>query len=261
MLPTLTHYRSKHGAAERRGLNWSSSAKTHVGMVRKSNEDAVFSNDEIGTWVVADGMGGHEAGEIASQMIIHAMENLQYADRLSEYVEAVDQQLQEVNRRIQQHSELILEGRTLGSTVVVLIVRGNVGVCLWAGDSRLYQYRDGRLQPLSDDHSKVQELVAQGLLLPEEAANHPESNVITRAVGASRDLFLDHCVFDVNPGDAFLLCSDGLYNSVSNDEIASLMQQGDAAQCAQGLIDTALTNNANDNVSAVVVRINNQKHT
>ncbi len=223
-------------------------------MVRQINEDAVFSKNEFGIWAVADGMGGHEAGEVASQMIVHSLENLQCNNRLSYFVEYVDNELQEVNRRIQQHSDLILEGRTLGSTVVTLIIRGRIGVCLWAGDSRLYRYRPGNLQRMSRDHSRVEELIEQGFLLPEEARQHPHSNVITRAVGAYQDLYLDNSVFDVMPEDTFLLCSDGLYNSVSHEEMIAQLQYADIQECAQGLIDNALVNNANDNVSAIVVR-------
>ena len=259
MLSTLANNKSKQNNNAQQVLSWRSSAKTHVGMVRKINEDAIFSNNEIAIWAVADGMGGHEAGEVASQMIVHAMENLQSSDRLSYFIEYVDHELQKVNRRIQQHSDMILGGQTLGSTVVALIIRGRVGFCLWAGDSRLYQYRAGKLQRLSNDHSKVQELVEQGVLLPEEASHHPESNVITRAVGAFSDLYLDNCVFEVKPDDTFLLCSDGLYNSVSDEEMTGLLNHTDAEQCAQDLIDHALANNANDNVSAIVVRADSHK--
>ncbi|MGD8559239.1 MAG: protein phosphatase 2C domain-containing protein [Gammaproteobacteria bacterium] len=254
MLPTLANSKTRQSQNDAGHLSWQSSARTHVGMVRKINEDAIFSNKTSGIWAVADGMGGHEAGEIASQMIIHALDNLQSTNRLSEFVEHVDTELQAVNRRIQQHSNTILEGRTLGSTVVTLIVRGNIGACLWAGDSRLYQLRDGNLARVSKDHSKVEELIDQGELLREEADSHPESNVITRAVGACADLYLGNCIFDVEPGDTFLLCSDGLYNSVGNDDIKTLIQHADIDQCAQSLIDRSLENNANDNVSAIVVR-------
>lgn len=254
MIPTLANNKRKPSVKDPKALAWHSVAKTHVGMVREINEDAVFSKTDFGIWAVADGMGGHEAGEVASQMIVHALENLHTTDRLSLFVEHVDDELMEVNRRIQQHSDMILGGRTLGSTVVTLIIRGNIGACLWAGDSRLYQFRAGNLARISRDHSKVEELVEQGFLLPEEADNHPESNVITRAVGAYSGLCVDNCIFDVEPDDTFLLCSDGLYNSVSQEQIAEMLQINDIDQCTQQLIDSALDNNAKDNVSAIVVR-------
>ncbi|HEY5602220.1 MAG TPA: protein phosphatase 2C domain-containing protein [Gammaproteobacteria bacterium] len=254
MLPAPVNHKLKQTANGEQNLWWRSAAKTHVGMVRKINEDSVFGKNELGIWAVADGMGGYEAGEVASQMIVHSLGNLPSMSRLSQFVESVDNELREVNRRIQQHSMMIIEGRMLGSTVVALIIRGQVGVCLWAGDSRLYQYRGGKLQRLSKDHSRVEELIDEGILLPEEARKHPQSNVITRAVGACADLYLDNCVFDVKPEDTFLLCSDGLYNSVRDDEITAKLQHADPQLCAEGLIDSALANNANDNVSAVVVR-------
>ena len=235
-------------------MTWQSAAKTHVGSVRKVNEDAVFCNELAGIWAVADGMGGHEAGDVASQMVVHALQNIQNHTRLSQFVENVDNEIHEVNRRIQQHSEMILENRVLGSTIAVLIIRGMVGACLWAGDSRVYRIQAHHIERLTRDHSRVEELISSGLLLPEEARTHPEANVITRAVGAGKELYLDYCVFKISPGDNYLLCSDGLYNSLSDDEIIAQVNQPDVDQGAQGLIDAALTNVANDNISAIVVR-------
>jgi serine/threonine protein phosphatase PrpC len=262
MFPSVTNSkevkRNGNRANSKTPLLWNSAAKSHVGMVRKVNEDAVFTNEDIGLWVVADGMGGHEAGDVASQMIIHALENnfsLENSkQRLSEFVEYLDDEMQAVNRRIQQHSDMIMQGKTLGSTVVALAIRGQIGFCVWAGDSRLYKYHDGRLVKITTDHSKVEELVELGMLLPEEAENHPESNVITRAVGAYTELFLDHYVFHLDADDTYLLCSDGLYNSVDDDAMSEQLQCKDVERCAQGLIDLALANDANDNVSVIVVR-------
>jgi len=253
MLSTLENLRAKQTARANQ-LTWLSAAKTHVGSVRKVNEDAVFCNESAGIWAVADGMGGHEAGDVASQMVVHALQNIQNHARLSQFVENVDYEIHEVNRRIQQHSEMILENRVLGSTIAVLVIRGMVCACLWAGDSRVYRIQGQDIERLTRDHSRVEELISSGLILPEEARTHPESNVITRAVGAGTELFLDYCVFKISPGDNYLLCSDGLYNCLSNDEIIEQVNQPDVDQCTQGLIDAALTNVANDNISAIVVR-------
>jgi len=254
MLPTLENMRARQ-SARANASTWQSAALTHVGSVRKMNEDAIFVNEAAGLWAVADGMGGHEAGDVASQMVVHALQNIPNHTRLSQFVENVEQALLEVNRRIQQHSEMILENRILGSTIVLLIIRGGVGVGLWAGDSRLYRTRsDHQLERLTRDHSRVEELISSGMILPEQAKHHPEANIITRAVGAGGDLFIDHCVFQVLPGDNFLLCSDGLYNCLSEADIVDQLKQPDVQQSAQGLIDQALVNVANDNISAVVVR-------
>jgi len=253
MLSTLDNIRAKH-SARNKTRTWQSAARTHVGAVRRINEDSVYCNEADGLWAVADGMGGHEAGDVASQMVIHALSNIPGSLRLSQYVESVEQEIQEVNKRIQQHSEMILEGRMLGSTLVALIVRGMVGVCLWAGDSRAYRFRSGALKRLTRDHSRVEELINAGLILPEEARSHPEANVITRAVGAGNELFVDHCVFQVSPGDSYLLCSDGLYNSLSEPEMIDQLNKPDVEQSVQGLIDHSLLNDANDNVSAIIVR-------
>lgn len=253
MLSALENIRSWH-SSHTTDMVWQSAARTHMGSVRKMNEDAIFSNESDGLWAVADGMGGHEAGEVASQMIVHALGNIQNSQRLSQYVENVDLELMAVNKRIQQHSEMIMESRILGSAIVVLIIRGMVGVCLWAGDSRVYRIREGQLERLTRDHSRVEELINSGLISPEEARSHPESNIITRAVGAGEELFLDHCTFLISPGDNYLLCSDGLYNCLTDPEIIEQIQKQDVDQSVQGLIDRALAKVANDNVSAIVVR-------
>lgn len=254
MLPTIANRKDKSSNSNQTSLMWQSSALTHVGTVRTTNEDAIFEHATSGLWAVADGMGGHEAGEVASSMIVHALENVQVKRRLSHAVEYIDKELQAVNRRIQQHSEMILQNRTLGSTVVALVIRDHIGVCLWAGDSRLYKYREGSLEKMSRDHSRVEELISMGLLLPENAKDHPDANVITRAVGAYSELFLDNCVFQVDSDETYLLCSDGLYNSLNDEEIMEQLRYSDVALCASGLIDKALYRNASDNVSVVVVR-------
>jgi len=253
MISTLENLRAKQSARTNQ-LTWQSAAVTHVGSVRKVNEDAVYCNEDVGLWAVADGMGGHEAGDVASQMVVHALHNIQNHSRLSQFVDNVDHELHEVNRRIQQHSEMILENRVLGSTIAVLIIRGMVGTCLWAGDSRVYRIQGQNIERLTRDHSRVEELISSGLILPEEARSHPEANIITRAVGAGEQLFLDYCVFKISPGDNYLLCSDGLYNCLSNEEIIEQINQPEVDQCVHGLIDTALMNVANDNISAIVVR-------
>lgn len=241
-----------------RPITWSFCCKTDAGRVRKANEDSVFGLSEIGLWAVADGMGGHAAGDVASGMVVNALEQLESKEHswqyLSEMVDAVEDALIDVNARILEYADVMLEQRTLGSTVVSLLIRGKVGLCLWAGDSRLYRYRNHRLQQLSQDHSQVEELVQQGLLRPEEASEHPDANVITRAVGADAELYLDVNAFTVQVGDMFLLCSDGLYNAVELDAAADLFDQTDVESIAADLMERALENGATDNVSLIVVR-------
>jgi len=209
---------------------------------------------EKSIWAVADGMGGYEAGDVASKMVVKTLEAIENKPGLSEIVDSVEDSLIDVNMRILEYGDIMLDGRTLGSTVVVLVVRGRVGVCMWAGDSRLYRFRNGQLLQLSRDHSQVEELISQGFISPEEAESHPDSNVITRAVGAHQELYVDINVFSVQLGDLLLLCSDGLYNAVPKEDIIKAMQTYNEQEIVDSLIQTALANGAPDNVSVVIAK-------
>lgn len=238
----------------RRPINWKSVQDRHVGLVREINEDAILSLPDQKLWVVADGMGGYEAGNIASDMIVSSLKDLKLVDSLNEIVNRVEDSLIDVNNRILEYADIMLDGRTLGSTVVTLIIKGRVGICLWAGDSRLCRFRNHQLVQLSRDHSQVAEQVVQGFITAEEAGNHPDSNVITRAIGAESELYLDINAFSVQLGDIFLLCSDGLYNMVSNDEIAAILSSQPIDQSVKALVQKALDNGADDNVSVILVQ-------
>ena len=238
----------------RRPVQWVGSSATNVGTVRTVNEDAILERPEIGLWAVSDGMGGHDAGNVASRMIVETLGSLQKPDGLGEYVTSIEDAILQVNQRLLEYSEIVLDGRIVGSTFVGLMIYGQVGVCLWMGDSRLYRYRGQEFTQISRDHSHVSELLQAGAITEAEAANHPESNVITRAVGTSEELYLDLEIFKVQIGDIFLLCSDGLYNAVDKETIVRHLSVDDAATMASGLIDSALKNGASDNVSVVVIK-------
>ena len=235
-------------------MKWESAVQTHRGKVRRINEDAVLERPDLGLWVVADGMGGYETGDVASQMVVDTLGGLAEAESLSQFVDAVDDGLLDVNQRIQDHAAHQLDGRTMGSTIVSLILCGQAGACVWAGDSRLYRLREGRIEQLSRDHSHVQELVDAGELLPEEAESHHEANVITRAVGALPELYTDTTVFSVRDGDTYLLCSDGLYKEIGPAQMAEVLGSGSVVSAASSLLDSALERGARDNVSVAVVR-------
>jgi serine/threonine protein phosphatase PrpC len=238
----------------RRPLTWISEGATDVGTVRPLNEDSFITRPEIGLWTVADGMGGHDGGSVASQMIVDSLKNLTPRDNLDHFVNDIENIIIEVNERLLTYSKENLSGRTIGSTFVSLLIKGNIGVCLWAGDSRLYRYRHNKLTPLTEDHSHVAELIKQGMISPKEAETHPERNVITRAVGTSEKIEIDIDVFELNVGDQFLLCSDGLYNAVSELDMVSCLNENSLAMSTEKLIKTALNNNASDNVSVILVK-------
>ena len=238
-------------------FKWSSAGRSHVGMVRAINEDACLVMPEIGLWVVADGMGGHEAGDIASQMVIETLQETLPPRNWPDFLDSVRQGLRKVNQRLRQESAQRYQNRTIGSTVVVLLIHATQCACLWVGDSRIYRLRDGQLEQLTRDHSHVQELVDQGLISPEEAHRHPLANVITRAVGSAEELLIDEVLHPLQPGDTFLLCSDGLNKTVSDEEISRLLihSHHDSQEAVKAFIHLALMRDASDNVTTVVVNI------
>jgi len=238
----------------RRPLTWISAGLTDVGTVRPLNEDSFLCQPDIGLWTVADGMGGHDGGSVASKKIVDNLSQLSSKTSLDDYVNDIENAVKDANNHLLEYSRVQLNGRIIGSTFVTMLIKGNVGVCLWAGDSRLYRFRHDKLTPLSRDHSHVAELVSEGLISEEEAKTHPEANVITRAVGTSERLDIDVDVFDVRVGDQFLLCSDGLYNSVEDIEIIQCLRETSLENSVNKLIQTALANKASDNVSVVLVK-------
>ncbi|HET6473149.1 MAG TPA: protein phosphatase 2C domain-containing protein [Pseudomonadales bacterium] len=231
---------------------WTAASETHPGNRRKNNEDAVLVT-QIGLWAVADGMGGHSAGDLASNAITEALAGAEPRRTLAEMVDQVDDLLCDVNHRLRDHGSTHLRGRTIGSTVVTLLAGDDVGVALWAGDSRLYRLRHGVLTQITRDHNPIGDLLDDGLIT-EHTALARETNVVTRAVGGHGQLFLDVAVFDICLGDTFLLCTDGLYRELNHDQIRDLLDDASVNESATRLVAECLANGARDNVSVVVSR-------
>jgi len=232
---------------------WRSSTLSHVGNVRQLNEDSCLDRSSIGLWVVADGMGGHAAGDLASQMIVNALSCVPAPTSLSRFVEDVEASLISVNSKLLKLARE--KNQTTGSTVVAMLAHGRHCVLIWAGDSRAYRLRDGELAQMSTDHSQVELYIEQGLMTREEARGHPASNMVTRAVGASEEILLDMEVVELAPGDRYLLCSDGLDKHLSDIEIAGVLAAGDVDTAAAALIERTLERGANDNVTVSVIDI------
>jgi len=232
---------------------WRSWALTDVGTVRTSNEDSFLARPEIGLWMVADGAGGHEHGEVASRMLAGALaaaSGVAGSDLIAEIRASVARTHQELRARADTETDRCGHAITIASTIVVFLASGAHYACLWAGDSRIYRLRDGELTQLTRDHSLVQALVDQGAISPAEAERHPHANVITRAIGADGpDPELDKVTDRAEPGDRFLLCSDGLNKALDERLIARLAATDDPAR---HLIDAALEYGVRDNVTAVV---------
>jgi serine/threonine protein phosphatase PrpC len=226
--------------------------QTHVGCVRTLNEDAFLNRPEKGIWAVADGMGGHEGGELASARVVEALESVgdcanAYALRDSATLALRQANDDLVARGLEQF------GAAIGSTVAALLVYRGHYACIWAGDSRIYLYRAGQLRLLTRDHSYVQQMVDAGVIRADQARAHPKSNVITRAVGARSSLELEAAYGEIRDGDRFLLCSDGLNSVLHEREIAEELNRAPAERAADRLIARALARGASDNVTVVIV--------
>ena len=232
-----------------------STALSHVGSVRRHNEDACLERPDIGLWVVADGMGGHQAGDLASRTIVDSLAAFPAPSDAGSFIAEVRARLKESNQLLLDEAQRRGGNAVIGSTVVALLAHGAFFAVLWAGDSRLYRLRGGVLQQLTRDHSQVQEMVDAGLLAPEAAERHPYANVITRAVGTSPNLELDKLTDRIAAGDIYLLCTDGLSKMVSDEEIAAILRNTPPDDVAEALIDAALAHGGKDNVTAITVRI------
>jgi protein phosphatase len=235
-------------------FHWQSASCSHVGRVRRINEDALLDQPERGLWAVADGMGGHTLGDVASRMVVDALARLPDAGAAG-----IRDCLADVNRRLMKEAAM-RDVQVIGSTAVVLAASGSRCNCIWAGDSRIYRYRDGVLQQLTRDHSHVEELVARGLLSPAEASRHPGHNLITRAIGVADLLEVEECDTEVQAGDMFVLCSDGLSNEVDAQQMAALLARQDCGLAAQRLVEEALEHGGRDNVTVVVAMAIDPRH-
>ena len=235
---------------------WRSAAGTDPGKVRTRNEDATLDCPHLGLWAVADGMGGHRAGDIASQMIVNSLSELNQPQTFDQRLLAVRKCLHWLNRRFSQ--ELTVSDQhtdnIMGSTVVALLLEGNRAACVWAGDSRCYLWRRQQLYTLSRDHSLQQQLMDEQHMTQEQALAQPGSRALTRAIGACEPLRLGVLELEVQPNDVFLLCSDGLYQELSHREMGNALSLISPQAALARLLDGALSGAARDNVSAVVIR-------
>jgi type VI secretion system protein ImpM len=220
-----------------------SAGQTDVGRVRSVNQDAFLERSDAGLWVVADGLGGHADGDVASRMVCDALMDFTPSASLDDVVEEVRQRLHDVNDHLLRTSARSLRGAKIGSTVVVLLIRQNQCAAMWAGDSRIYRLRDGKLAQITIDHSAA--ISVQGVRV--------ESNVVTRAIGVSPALMIDEIREEVHPGDRFLLCSDGLTRKIPDTQIEAWMQHDDIEVAVEGLIEATLSAGAPDNVTVLIV--------
>lgn len=240
----------KTGLTEEASLPVESHAFTHQGFYRQRNEDAYLSQPDRQLWAVCDGMGGHAAGDYAAQWIVSQLSSLALPQHLGGAVHELKNCLLECNHHLQSYSRSRHLGQ-IGATVVLFLIRGDKVVVLWAGDSRAYRLRSGRLRQMTEDHSYAQEMArSTGQQIMPGA---PGAEAITRAVGASEHLYLDCLVLEARPGDNWLLCSDGVSGAVSSELIEEILPT--VEDPAEVLVDEALQNGSRDNCTAVCIRI------
>ena len=236
-------------------MRFDCASRTDVGLKRKINEDSILVETGRGLWAVADGMGGHEAGEVASTMVTDALRCVPNAAGVDELAGKIVDTLDAVNRDLIALARSAAHGQTIGTTVVGLAIADGSFCCIWLGDSRAYRLRDGQLSRLTRDHSLVQDLVDAGMLTSEEAETHANANLITRAVGVAEEIRPDTVSGDVAPGDRFLLASDGLTRVVPDDQLAAQLRAARPDKAADTLLEMALAGGAPDNVSLIVIGI------
>lgn len=235
-------------------MRFRSQGVTHVGAVRRRNEDAFLDRPERGLWAVADGMGGHEAGDYASARIVAALDAMPAFPGLEDSLARALAALVEVDAELRHAARAFGPDAKIGSTVVALLAHEEDFAVIWAGDSRLYHLpKGGRMRQVTTDHSPVQEMVDAGTLRPEDAAHHPLSHVITRAIGAGAGEFGQRRS-RVAPGDRLLLCSDGLTNMLPDIGIADVLTaEPEPQRAAEALVELVLQRGARDNVTVVVI--------
>lgn len=225
---------------------------THVGLRRDLNEDTYYGDSELGLWLVADGMGGHEYGEVASALARDTIvREIRAGTSLVQAIRIADEEIIRTSRRRN-------DALPMGTTIVAARVNGTRFEVAWVGDSRVYLWRDGQLAQLSQDHSYVQELIATGAITHEQARSHPHRNVVTQALGVTdpRNLNVENMTGQLRPGMQLLLCSDGLTEEVDDAEIASVIGQHDcsAQECVDTLVAAALDGGGSDNITVVLIR-------
>jgi serine/threonine protein phosphatase PrpC len=233
-------------AAERR-YSWRSAGATHTGLERTSNQDSWLELPQAGLWVIADGMGGYQAGDEASRSICEALTNFAPGITFEHSVDELRERMNGVNEQLYGASIRAVDPVQSGSTVVMLLATGDTCAALWAGDSRVYRLRHNELLQMTIDHSWAAQLALRGI--KHQLTDH----TILRAVGGESTLVLDVKRDQVQRGDRYLICSDGLYRELTSEQMSALLATGEVQHCVQALLEATLAAGAHDNVSLIVV--------
>ncbi|KAB2954469.1 Stp1/IreP family PP2C-type Ser/Thr phosphatase [Heliorestis acidaminivorans] len=237
-------------------------ARTDIGKVRKTNEDSFLTDSNDRIFIVADGMGGHEAGEVASALAVKAIaEYFEKQDEASRGIKALEKACREANSRIYLEAQNNSKWAGMGTTVTALLITDSTLWITHVGDSRAYKYSGGRLYKLTEDHSLVEEMLKDGRISPEEAQAHPQRNIITRALGTKEEIDIDLVEEQWAVEDLMILCTDGLTNLVSEQEIEKILQslppypyqQNLLEKIADRMMELVLERGGHDNVTFLIL--------
>jgi len=236
-----------------RSFRIDSDGRSDVGRVRSLNEDSLLMRPDIGIWVVADGMGGHDAGDFASQTLVAELNQLKPAASAPELLTAMEDQVIAANDILRATARDRGEHAIIGCTLASLVIFNGAYACVWSGDSRVYRVRGGVIEQISRDHTEAQELVDRGTITAEEAKTWPRENVITRAIGVFDSPELDMVQGRIEDGDLFVICSDGLTEHVRDHEILGASALRPLGRACDELIQMTLQRGAKDNVTVIAV--------
>lgn len=228
-------------------------AQSDPGKVRALNEDSFLANDDVGLWLVADGMGGHDAGDFASQALVAELETLKRPASARELLSGIEDRVIAANSILREAAIERGPKSVIGCTLAALVIYDDAYACIWSGDSRVYLLRKSRLEQISRDHTEAQELIDRGTLTPQEAREWPRRNVITRAIGVFDQPELEMVQGRIEDGDTFVICSDGLTEHVEDHEIGEIAIQRPLGRAVGDLVGLTLDRGAKDNVTVVAV--------
>ena len=229
-----------------------SEGATDVGRVRTLNEDSLLMRPDLGLWVVADGMGGHDAGDFASQTLVGELDKLQPASSARALLSALEARVIAANKVLRATARKRGDA-VIGCTLATLMIFEDAFACVWSGDSRVYRIRHGAIEQITRDHTEAQELIDLGTLTPEEAKTWPRKNVITRAIGVFDEPELEMLQGRIEDGDLFVICSDGLTEHVDEPEILQASSINPIGKFVEHLIGTTLERGAKDNVTVIAI--------
>ena len=230
---------------------------TDTGHVRTRNEDSILVHDDENVWIVADGMGGHHAGDFASQTITNNLSLFKQHASLDDSILLLEENILNSNAIIRKKSFKLGRNATIGSTVVCVYAWHNYLFTFWAGDSRLYRFRDGKLERMTEDHSYVEELVRMGKIEAKDAEEHPAANVVLKAVGIDDNLCMDFDYYEMQPDDIYIICTDGLYKDLDEEKLTPIIASHleDMTELSEALLAASLDAGGTDNTSVIAMKI------